>query len=497
MKFLSTRNKEVKVSGAEAIVTGLSHDGGLFVPESFPTVTKEELEAMEEMSYAERANLVIGKFLPEIEQSLPKMTASAYSRFEDEDPAPVVKIDDGIAVMELWHGPTHAFKDVALTLLPHLLVESKRVTGNGSRTLILVATSGDTGKAALEGFRDVEGTDVIVFYPDEGVSKLQKMQMQTQKGGNVLVCAIKGNFDDAQTAVKNIFTDEAVVSALKTKGFEFSSANSMNWGRLVPQIAYYFSAYVDLITGGEIEYGDEVNFVVPTGNFGNILAGYYAKRMGLPVGKLVCASNSNNVLTQFMETGEYDKNREFFKTSSPSMDILVSSNLERLLFELSGRSDSLTAKRMAELKEKGVYSLSEDELKALQSEFFAGFASEDEVADVLGYYFDEYGYIADTHTSVALKVYDDFIAETDDQNFTVVLSTASPYKFVDDVLRDIGEKPGKNELDSLSKLEDVTALPLPESLRELPTLPVLHSRVVDKTEAVKVVLDYVNDRSKK
>ena len=495
MKFLSTRNKLAVVTGAEAIVTGLARDGGLFVPESFPCVSTAEFEAMESMDYDEIATLVIGKYLPQLQGILPEITLKAYSRFDGE-PAPLVKIDQNLAVLELWHGPTHAFKDVALTLLPYLLTESKKVVGNDKRTLILVATSGDTGKAALEGFRDANGTDVIVFYPDEGVSNLQKLQMMTQKGENVSVCAIKGNFDDAQSAVKNIFTDEKMRKALEDSGYEFSSANSMNWGRLVPQIAYYFSSYTDLVTAGEIERGEKVNFVVPTGNFGNILAGYYAKKMGLPVGKLICASNQNNVLTQFIQTGEYSLDREFYKTTSPSMDILVSSNLERLLFELSGRNDKLTAERMAKLKKDGRYELTDAELTALKEEFYAEYATEDEVEETLAWYFDEYGYIVDTHTAVALNAFDKYVSDTDDQTMTVVLSTASPYKFVGDVLKYIGETAGKNEIASLKKLESVTALPLPGSLLELPTLPVRFRQVVDKTQSANVVIDYINTRTR-
>ena len=353
MKFLSTRGKSVAPNAAYAIAKGLAEDGGLFVPETFPYLG-DKIKEMTETEYAERAGLVIGSFLNEYdEKELLSACVRAYGKFEDGDAAPLVKTDDGFFILELFHGPTLAFKDVALTLLPYLMRKGSDICGIKEQILILVATSGDTGKAALEGFKDAEGIKIMVFYPTGGVSDMQKLQMCTQEGDNVNVVAVNGNFDDCQTAVKNIFSSAKINAELKEKGVILSSANSINFGRLVPQITYYFSAYADLVSSGEINIGDEINFVVPTGNFGNILAGYYAKKMGLPVGKLICASNSNNVLTEFFVSGDYDANREFFKTMSPSMDILVSSNLERLLFEVSGRNAELTASRMAELKKYG------------------------------------------------------------------------------------------------------------------------------------------------
>ena len=341
MKYVSTRDRMRTYSGAEAIVKGISDDGGLIVPSSFPVLDDAKMDALLGMDYPERAASVLAEYLDEFSyDELLGYARKAYSRFDGDDPCPLVKVDDGLYMLELWHGPTYAFKDMALTLLPYLMVASKKKLGDGSRTLILVATSGDTGKAALEGFRDVEGTEIIVFYPADGVSVMQKRQMLTQQGENVHVAGIKGNFDDAQTAVKKVFTDPEVIEKLKAHGIEMSSANSINWGRLAPQIAYYISAYCDLVTSGEIERGDKVNFVVPTGNFGNILAGYYAYRMGLPVHKLIVASNANNILTDFFNTGSYDVKRKFYKTMSPSMDILVSSNLERLLFEVTGRGST-------------------------------------------------------------------------------------------------------------------------------------------------------------
>lgn len=493
MDFISTRNIKNKVSGAMAVVEGLSSEGGLFVPSMFPQIGIEELKKLVDMDYAQRSSFIVGKFLPELENVLSACTKKAYDKF-DGDPAPVVKVDDNLFVMELWHGPTHAFKDIALTLLPYLLTESKKILKKSERTLILVATSGDTGKAALEGFADVDGTDIIVFYPSDGVSDLQKLQMMTQKGDNVFVSAITGNFDDAQTAVKKIFTDEKVKKELAQNGYALSSANSINFGRLVPQVAYYFSAYVDMVDANEIEWGDKINFCVPSGNFGNILAGYYAMMMGLPINKLICASNKNNVLTDFLRTGKYSVQRKFHKTTSPSMDILISSNLERLVFELSERNDTLTAKRMEQLKTDGVYSITDNELDLLKKHFYADYSDEDEVDETLYDYFEGFGYIADTHTSVALSVYDKYYDETSDETKTVLLSTASPYKFVNSVLNALGESAGKDEHSSLKKLEDITALPLPKTLEELPTLKKRFTTIIDKTDALKTVLDYTQSK---
>ncbi len=490
MQYISTRNKKNVVSGPQAVVKGLSEEGGLFVPESLPKFSLAETEALCELSYEERAAEIIYGFMPELtKESLKEFTGKAYSRF-DGDAAPLVKIDDGLYILELWHGPTHAFKDIALTLLPHLLVGSKKYLGKDENTIILVATSGDTGKAALEGFKDVDKTDVMVFYPQDGVSQMQKLQMTTTTGGNVKVFGINGNFDDAQTAVKKIFTDKETADIIAKYGYNFSSANSINWGRLVPQIAYYFSSYCDMLSGGQISLGDKVNFCVPSGNFGNILAGYYAMKMGLPVNKLICASNKNNVLTDFIRGGEYSVKREFYKTTSPSMDILISSNLERLVFELSGRDDALTAKRMTELKESGVYSITDAELAVMKETFYAGCAEEETVFETIGEYFDEYGYVLDTHTSVAAAVYAEYVAETGDETPTVIVSTASPYKFVDDVLSALGEKAGKTARASLKKLEDLSAMPVPPSLGELFDMPVLHKDVIEKDGAKDVVIGY-------
>ena len=377
MDFYSTRG-EGPVSGARAIINGIAGDGGLYVPADFPIIGQEELVDMVGLDYPERAARIIGKFLDEFSpEELLSYTQKAYARF-DGYPAPLTKVDEGTYIMELWHGPTYAFKDIALTLLPYLLTGSKKKEGVDKKTLILVATSGDTGKAALEGFKDVEGTEIIVLYPEEGVSDMQKLQMKTTEGNNTHVIGIKGNFDDAQTAVKKIFTSEEMKEKFAQKGYELSSANSINFGRLVPQIVYYFSAYLDLLAEGEIEPGESLDFVVPSGNFGNILAGYYAKRMGLPVKQLIVASNMNNVLTEFFETGLYDANRKFHKTISPSMDILVSSNLERLLYEMTGRNTDTVREMMDSLKKTGKYSVEEDLVYDAAPEFIGYCSTEEE-----------------------------------------------------------------------------------------------------------------------
>ncbi|MCI8434768.1 MAG: threonine synthase [Clostridia bacterium] len=485
MKFISTVNKRNAVSGAEAIVRGIAPDGGLYVPETFPRISAADLASMLDMDYPERAAFIIGKFLPEL-KSLGEMTEKAYARF-DGDPAPVLQIDDGYYYLELWHGPTHAFKDIALTLLPYLLSASKKAVGDDSETVVLVATSGDTGKAALEGFKDVDGTGVTVFYPSDGVSPMQKLQMMTQEGGNVHVAAIRGNFDDAQTAVKAAFTDKTLIDALQKSGKAFSSANSINFGRLVPQIVYYFSAYLDILDAGRVQEGGKVNFVVPTGNFGNILAGYYAMRMGLPVGKLICASNRNNVLTEFFREGQYDARREFFKTQSPSMDILVSSNLERLLFEIAGRDDGLTAKRMAELKGNGAYTITDSERAALNELFWAGYADEDATAAAIADVFDEYEYVVDPHTAVAAAVYEQYKEETGDETPTVIVSTASPFKFPKSVLTALGERVPDDDFKAVYRLEDVSAMPAPESIVALERMEKRFADIIDKQD----IGDYV------
>lgn len=493
MKYISTRDKQYAVSGSEAVVKGISRDGGLFVPENFPKLGEEKLIELAEQSYEERAAYIMSLFLDEYSyEELLSYAEDAYGRFEG-DPCPLVNIDDGLYFLELWHGPTYAFKDVALTMLPKLLAAAKKKLGETDKTLILVATSGDTGKAALEGFRDIEDTDIIVFYPDEGVSLMQQLQMSTQQGNNVYVGALRGNFDDAQNAVKSIFADENLAKQLKERGYKLSSANSINWGRLLPQIAYYVSAYCDLIGSEEISCGEKVNFCVPTGNFGNILAGYYAYRMGLPINKLICASNVNNILTDFLSTGVYDVNREFHKTMSPSMDIIISSNLERLLFEILGRDDSKVRELMAELKAKGRYSISPELIEEYAACFEAGFATEQDTTDTIFNNFDIYDYILDPHTAVAAYVYNEYILGGD-MTPTVIVSTANPYKFSRDVYAAISEGSETDDFSAIRRLNLLTGFEVPEGLAELKNLPRRFTEVLDKTELINKILEYTDNR---
>ena len=483
MKYVSTRDKARQVDAAQAIVAGLSHEGGLYVPEDFPSFSAVRIESMAGMPYAARAGEVLSAYLTDYtRQEIDECVAGAYAaaRFGD-DPAPLKSVGD-LHVLELWHGPTHAFKDMALQMLPRLMTRAMKKTGVDKQVFILVATSGDTGKAALEGFCDVEGTQVGVFYPVDGVSPAQKLQMITQEGNNVHVCAVKGNFDDAQTGVKRIFGDEAFARELAEKGYALSSANSINWGRLVPQVAYYFSAYADLIKQGAITMGQEVNFCVPTGNFGNILAAYYAKRMGLPVGRLLCASNANNVLFDFIEQGVYDANRPFHKTTSPSMDILVSSNLERLLFELCGRDDAQVKEWMQALKTGGEYRVDDSTRAALQESFSAGWADDAKALDAIRRVHAEHGYTMDPHTAVAWAVAEQYREETCDARPMVVVSTASPYKFGRSVLTALEGEEAAAKLDEFAcsdELEKVSGLPMPRTLRELPTKEKRHNDVVE------------------
>ncbi len=492
MLFISTRGGE-KVNGAEAVVKGLSDNGGLFVPEYFPAVTAEEMEEMLYMSYPERAAKILHKYLEEYdEKELLTACEKAYAKFEGTDPAPLVKIEEGVYILELFHGPTCAFKDMALTVLPYLLRKGCDLCGIKEQILVLVATSGDTGKAALEGFKDADGIKIMVFYPDDGVSSMQKLQMCTQDGGNVNVCAVKGNFDDCQTAVKNIFNSAECAAALKKLNTRLSSANSINFGRLAPQIAYYFSAYCDLVTAGQIEMGQTIDFSVPTGNFGNILAAYYAKRMGLPVRRLHCASNMNNILTDFLAKGCYDVHREFYKTTSPSMDILVSSNLERLLFEVSGRNAEVTAERMAKLKNDGVYEITEEERLKIAETFDGGFADEDEVVETIYELFCDTGYTMDTHTGCAMKVANDWKRKNKkDTTMNVVVSTANPYKFPQDVLYAVTGNDVRDSFKGVKRLHAATAMAVPESLAGLKDKPVRFKTTVVKEKMFDEVLKFV------
>ncbi len=497
MQYKSTRDKSISVSCAEAIKTGLSADGGLFVPESFPSVTMDEIKSLSSMSYNQRAYFVLGKFLTDFtDEELKKCVDSAYTKekFETSSIAPLYKLNDGTYFLELWHGPTCAFKDMALQILPHLLTTSMKKTNEDKEVVILVATSGDTGKAALEGFKDVEGTRIIVFYPDNGVSEIQKLQMVTQEGNNVCVAAVKGNFDDAQNGVKKIFTDNDYKNLLERNQFRLSSANSINWGRLAPQIVYYFSAYAELLKNHEIEAGEKINIVVPTGNFGNILAAYYANKMGLPVNKFICASNENNVLTDFIKTGVYNKNRDFHTTISPSMDILISSNLERFLFDLYGGDDERIKELMSKLSETGAYEISDDVKAKMQSMFCAGYCDDSETMATIKKCSDEYDYVMDTHTAVAKAVYDKYVGETGDMTKTVIASTASPFKFNQSVLialEDHNAVAGKDEFTLLSELAQKSRMTIPKSLYSLKDKSVVFDLVCDKDEMKQFVSDFL------
>lgn len=492
MKFISTRGGE-KVTGAKAIVQGLSANGGLFVPEKFPQVSAAELEEMLSLSYPERAAKILMKYLDEYdEKELLSACEKAYAKFEGDDPAPLVKLDDGVYMLELFHGPTCAFKDMALTVLPYLLRKGCDICGIKEDILVLVATSGDTGKAALEGFKDADGVKITVFYPSEGVSKMQKLQMCTQEGDNVNVVAVKGNFDDCQTAVKEIFANEEYIKQLLEKGVRLSSANSINFGRLAPQIAYYFSAYLDLVSSSQIEAGEQIDFTVPTGNFGNILAAYYAKQMGLPIRRLHCASNSNKILADFLATGVYDTNREFYKTTSPSMDILVSSNLERLLFEISGRDAKLTAKRMAALKSDGKYEITPEELEKITQTFDGGFANEETCVEAMYDVFIDTGYTMDTHTGCAMKVAVDwFEANKKDETKMVIVCTASPYKFPQDVLYAVTGNDVKDSFKGIKRLHAATAMAVPKCLQGLRDKPLRFTKVADRKKLFDEVLEFL------
>ena len=464
MEFFSTRNVNEKVSAAQAIAQGLSQEGGLFVPVSFPKV---DLDAAYKMEYAQLASHILSGYLEDYDPNfLKQATADTYGAAFGGKAGQLEHVEGSTYALELWHGPTCAFKDYALQLMPKLLVEAKKNLGRTEQTLILVATSGDTGKAALEGYKNIPGVKILVFYPDSGTSEIQRLQMVTQQGDNVGVYAVKGNFDDAQTGVKRVFADKQLAAELAKKDVRLSSANSINWGRLVPQIVYYFAAYGRLVRNHEIEMGQPVDFCVPTGNFGDILAGYYAKQMGLPVGKLVCASNRNNVLTEFFETGTYNARREFFRTTSPSMDILVSSNLERLLYHITG-SDAQVAAWMADLAEKGSYTVNSTTLETIRADFAAGCASDEEVAQEIKAIYQKVGYLCDPHTAVAFKVAREYQAASQSHNPMVVLSTASPYKFPRDVLTALGAEAPQSDFAAMDGLKELTNVPVPNSLAAL------------------------------
>ena len=478
--YHSTRNSEETATASEAILKGLTSDGGLFVPDSIPKLNVS-LEDLTKMSYQEIAYAVMKEFLTDFtEEELKTCINNAYdSKFDTEEIAVTKKVD-GAYYLELFHGATIAFKDMALSILPHLLVTSARKNNVKNEIVILTATSGDTGKAALAGFADVPGTKIIVFYPKAGVSPIQEKQMVTQKGDNTYVIGIKGNFDDAQTGVKKMFSNKELAKVMNDNGFQLSSANSINIGRLVPQVVYYVKAYADLLKQGALKAGEPMNVVVPTGNFGNILASYYAKQMGIPIGKFVCASNKNKVLFDFFETGKYDRNREFYVTTSPSMDILISSNLERMIYRIAGNDAKQCAKFMAALTKDGEYVIT-DAMKAELSEFFGAFGSEEETAVKIKEVYDKEGYVMDTHTAVAAVAYDKYKAATgDDKTPTVIASTASPYKFTRSVMDAIDPAyDAEDDFELVDELNKVSKTAIPKAIEEIRTAPVLHDTVCE------------------
>lgn len=492
MQYVSTRNRQFKCSAAQAIAQGLAPDGGLLTPEVLPRLSPNGLDTMTDMSYQQRAVYVMGAFLDDFSTSeLSSFADAAYGpdKFDTKAVAPVRQVDENTYCLELWHGPTCAFKDMALQMLPHLLSASLVKNCEQKTVCILVATSGDTGKAALEGFRDVHGTRILVFYPKDGVSDIQKLQMQTQDGENVGVCAVVGNFDDAQTGVKRLFSDADLRDKLAGRGYFFSSANSINWGRILPQIVYYVSAYCDLVRDEKIRKGDPINVCVPTGNFGNILSAYYAKQMGVPIAKLICASNRNNVLTDFIHTGIYDRNRAFYNTMSPSMDILISSNLERMLFEFTDRDDCEVKGYMDELAREGRYEVGESIKRKLQSHFAADFCDDETTQKTIRAMWEEHHYLIDTHTAVAFHVLEKYRAETGDATPTVVASTASPFKFGDNVLGALGVTELAAGTALLDQLAEKTGVSVPVPLAALAGKSVRFTQVTEKEHMVDQVLE--------
>lgn len=479
LHYKSTRNSDLRVTASEAILTGLAPDGGLFVPENIPKLDVS-MEALSKMTYQETAYTVMKQFLTDFsEEELKDCIRKAYdSKFDTGEIAPIVKAGDAY-YLELFHGATIAFKDMALSILPHLLTTSAKKHHVENEIVILTATSGDTGKAAMAGFADVEGTRIIVFYPKDGVSEVQKLQMITQKGSNVDVAALHGNFDDAQSGVKALFEDEAFAEVLNEKGFQLSSANSINIGRLVPQVVYYVYAYAKLLAYGEIEDGEEINVTVPTGNFGNILAAYYAKQMGVPIAKLICASNENRVLFDFFKTGVYDKNRAFVLTTSPSMDILISSNLERLIYLIAGEDSECTRKLMEALKTDGRYEIT-DEMKEKLADFAGGYADEMQTSQEIKNVYEDTGYVLDTHTAVASYVCKMWKEEQDNGKKCLIASTASPYKFVKNVMTSIDKKwESYDELSLLERLQEVSGVEMPQAVKDILDAKVLHRMECD------------------
>lgn len=502
MHYISTRGDGTPFSASDVIRLGIAPDGGLFVPESIPQLTMDDFAALREMSYQERAVMIMGLYLSDFgEVELREMIEKAYDEDHFGDhPAPLVqlnKYNDQEYILELWHGPTAAFKDMALQLLPHLMTAAAHKQEQTDEICILTATSGDTGKAALEGFRDVPGTSVMVFYPAEGVSPAQKLQMVTQEGSNCRVVAVQGSFDDTQTGVKTLFADADLAAELKSAGKVLSSANSINWGRLLPQIVYYCSAYADLLQREKIEPGSPINFVVPTGNFGNILAAWYASQMGLPVHRLICASNRNKILSDFIRTGRYDRRRDFYVTNSPSMDILISSNLERLLFELCGRNSETVREWMSALQETGTYEIDTHSLKKLQTMFVGGFCDEKGTLRTIRDVYDRTDHLIDTHTAVGFNVYGRYVNRSKDRTPTVFVSTASPLKFagaVSDAVFGNGYSRGRGEMVLIEELAVEGGFEIPETLRDLAQRPVLHDQIIDPQQMRASVREYLLEK---
>ncbi len=491
--YKSTRSNDVEVTASQAILKGLADDGGLFVPESLPAL-EADMDTLAGMSYQETAYEVMRQFLTDFtEEELKDCIAKAYDeKFDTKEIAPLVKKDEAY-YLELFHGKTIAFKDMALSILPHLLTTSAKKNQVKNEIVILTATSGDTGKAALAGFADVPGTKIIVFYPKNGVSPIQEKQMVTQKGANTFVVGIHGNFDDAQTGVKKMFGDKELAAQMDKAGYQFSSANSINIGRLVPQVVYYVYAYAKMYANGEVAKGEKINVVVPTGNFGNILAAYYAKNMGVPIDKLICASNDNKVLYDFFRTGTYDRNREFILTTSPSMDILISSNLERLIYKIAGADAAKDVTLMQNLAAEGKYEIT-DEMKAQLKDFYGNYANEKETAEEIAEVYKKTGYIMDTHTAVASKVYRKYVAETGDQTKTVIASTASPYKFTRSVMDAIDAEKYKDmgDFELVDALSELSGVKVPQAIEEIRTAPVLHKNVVETEDMPKIVKQFLN-----
>lgn len=480
MDFISTRGNNDKLTASQAIIKGISNDGGLYVPSYFPNITYK-LKNFIDMTYSEIAFELLKEFLTDFKvDEIKNCIQNSYDeKFGYKNAVNIRKVNDSY-FLELYHGPTLAFKDMALTIMPHLLKTSIEKIGLNNEVVILTATSGDTGKAALEGFKDVENTKIIVFFPEDGVSAIQKLQMKTQKGKNTHVVGIRGNFDDAQSGVKDIFSDEKFSEELLDNGYVLSSANSINIGRLLPQVVYYFYSYINLVSTGEINMYDKVNFVVPTGNFGNILAGYYAKKMGLPINKLICASNDNNVLFDFFNTGKYDKNRILKLTTSPSMDILVSSNLERLLFELSERNTATVKGLMDNLNSKGYYEIDSNMKRDLDF-FHAEFSNEADVNSTIKNVFESFNYLVDTHTAVAYNCYKNYVQKTSDNTKTIIVSTASPYKFCEDVLKSLEHDTSNlDDFEIADKLQDLSKVKIPDSILRLKEDEIIHKNITDK-----------------